>query len=149
MYSLLLSFLLSGTAAPTPPTLVGRWAMRQIYFEARRPLPDSLQDKLMDSPVGDTNAALKSGEQTALVTFFPDSTYRYELSRAGQPTLQEEGSYTIRQGLLRVSTLNAQPISALDGQRIVKLTRRELRLEHPIWQPTQQVFRQTYYQRLR
>jgi len=103
----------------------------------------------MDSPVGDTNAALKRGEQTVLVTFFSDSTYRYVLTRTGQPALQEEGSYTIRQGLLRVHTPDAQPISALDGQRIIKLTRRELRLEYPIWQPAQQVFRQTQYQRLR
>jgi len=149
MYYLLLSFLLGWTAAPTPPALAGRWAVRQIYFEARRPLPDSLQEQLMDSPVGDTNAALKHGEQTMVVTFLPDSTYRYVLSRYGQPTWQEQGRYAIRHGVLRAHTTDARTTSALDGQRIVKLTRRELRLEQPIWQPAQQVFQQTQYQRLR
>jgi hypothetical protein len=145
---LLLLLLVQSAWAQVPPALVGRWALKQITFEARRPLPDSLQKKLFYSPAGETNAAVKEGTLTVQVEFRADGTYSYEMIRDKQPFYTEQGRYEVKDGLLTsYSTATDHSTPSLDTQLIVKLTRTVLQVEFPIWKPEQKVFQQIRYVR--
>lgn len=78
-----LPVLLAAVAGPAQaqPTLAGRWALRQIAFEAPATLPDSLQEKLFHNPAADTNIGISSGALTLVVDFRADSTYTYTTTR--------------------------------------------------------------------
>ncbi|SHK97167.1 hypothetical protein SAMN02746009_01898 [Hymenobacter psychrotolerans DSM 18569] len=141
------SLLLLAVSARAQTSLVGRWALQQIAFEAPSTLPDSLQEQLFHSPAADTNIGITNGELTLVVEFLPDSTYTYATTRRGQLVHSEKGTYRIRRGLLYSQTsTNDEPL--FDGQSIVELTRRKLLLQSPIMQPELQVFEQVLYTRL-
>ncbi|QJX47979.1 hypothetical protein HMJ29_13940 [Hymenobacter taeanensis] len=146
---LFLLLLAQSVQAQVPQALVGRWALQQISFEARRPLPDSLQQKLFYSPAGETNSAVKEGTLTVQIEFRADGTYRYEMIREKQPFYTEQGRYQVKNGVLTsysADTDHSAP--TLDTQAITKLTRKVLQVEIPIWKPEQRVFQQIRYVRL-
>jgi hypothetical protein len=146
---LLLTLGMQSAWAQVPPALVGRWALKQITFEARRPLPDSLQQKLFYSPAGETNAAVKEGTLTVQVEFRADGMYTYEMIRDKQPFYSEQGRYEVKDGVLTsYSTATDHSTPSLDTQLIVKLTRTVLQVEFPIWKPEQKVFQQIRYVRV-
>lgn len=145
-----LPVLLAAVAGPAraQPTLAGRWALRQIAFEAPATLPDSLQEKLFHSPAADTNIGISSGALMLVVDFRADSTYTYTTARQGNVTHTEQGTYSVRRGRLFTRSSQAPNEPLFDGQAILELTRRRLQLQSPIWQPELQVFEQLEYQRL-
>ncbi|TGE08360.1 hypothetical protein [Hymenobacter fodinae] len=145
----LLVVVVQNAGAQVPAALVGRWTLKQITFEARRPLPDSLQQKLFYSPAGETNAAVKEGTLTVQVEYRADGTYDYEMIRDKQPFYTERGRYEVKNGLLTsYSTTSDSNAPSLDTQAIVKLTRNVLQVEFPIWKPEQKVFQQIRYVRV-
>jgi hypothetical protein len=151
-FSLLIVVLLlltTATKAQVPAGLVGRWALKQITFEARRPLADSLQAKLFHSPAGETNAAVKEGSLTVEVEFRADGSYDYEMARQKEPFYSEHGRFEVKNGMLySYSTAEEHSEPTLDKQSIIRLTRNVLQVEFPIWRPEQQVFQQIRYERV-
>ncbi|SNC66385.1 hypothetical protein SAMN06265337_1593 [Hymenobacter gelipurpurascens] len=151
LFLVLLLLLTKAAKAQVPAALVGRWALKQITFEARRPLPDSLQAKLFYSPAGETNAAVKEGSLTVEVEFRADGTYDYEMARQNQkePFYAEHGRFEVKNGrLFSYGTTDDHSEPTLDKQTIVRLTRNVLQVEFPIWRPEQQVFQQIRYVRV-
>jgi hypothetical protein len=146
---LLLLLLTTATKAQIPAALVGRWALKQITFEARRPLADSLQAKLFYSPAGETNAAVKEGSLTVEVEFRADGSYDYNMIRQNQPFYSEHGRFEVKNGVLySYSTTEGRSEPTLDKQSIIRLSRNVLQVEFPIWRPEQQVFQQIRYGRV-
>jgi hypothetical protein len=134
--------------AQVPPALPGRWALRQIAYEALRPLSDSLQEQLFHSPAADTNIGISNGELLLVVDFRPDGTYSYTTSRRSKAVHTERGRYEVRKGKLYSQATDTTAIPLFDGQEIVQLTRRKMLLQSPFLNPSLQLFEQLLYFRL-
>ncbi|SNR34315.1 MULTISPECIES: hypothetical protein [Hymenobacter] len=151
MRYLLLVCLLVAAALPAwaQDNVVGRWALELISYEARHTLPDSLVEKLYHSPAGETNNAIRNGTLTVQVEYRADGTYNYSMQRRleAQPYYTEHGRYSVQNGVLR-SYATAQDAAAADAQTIIRLNRKLLEVEFPIWAPELHVFEQLRYRRL-
>lgn len=143
-----LLLLAAAGSARAQPTLAGRWALRQIAFEAPISLPDSLREALFHGPAADTNRGIGSGELTLVVELRPDSTYTYSTTRRGRVVETERGTYSVRRNRLFSRGSHTQESPLFDGQLIEELSRRKLLLQSPVWQPELQVFELLEYQRL-
>lgn len=122
---------LAQKAPKEPPTLLGRWATRQIAFTATGAVPDSVRDQLDDPEVADLNQAIFMGEAQLLVDFRADGTYQFTINRDGKQLRFETGTYSVADGHLQASSPGSADGSSFSDQQVQRLARRTLVLVFP------------------
>lgn len=145
----LLLLLLPLTApAQVPALLPGRWAVYQIGFLADATVPREMLERLNDPQVADLNLAIERKEAELLVEFRADGTYQFSITRNGQRTRAESGSYALKDGWLTASSA-APDGSSFHDQQVTKLTKRMLVLTFPADKSMPGVVEEITYYRLK
>lgn len=142
----LLQLLLPGWMPADAPRLAGRWQQRETSFVARNGLTAAQQEQLNDSLTADLNTQLRKGQATMTLTLDPAGNYRYARQAKRAAGSAVAGTWHLSRDTLYLRAQTASP--ALPPMlRVVRLTRRVLVLEFPIWKPADQVYQQVRFRR--
>lgn len=134
--------------AQIPALLPGRWQVYQISFLAEESVPDSVRDRLDDPQVADLNVAIMQGEAQLVVEFRADGTYEFSITRGGQRTRSEMGTYALQNNSLQARS-PAPDGSSFHDQHLAKLTKRTLVLTFPMGHELPGVVEEIEYRRLK
>ena len=144
--------LLLTTAAPAaaqiPAQLLGTWEMRQVAFVASQAVPPDLLARMDNPEVADLNREMAAGGAHLLVEFRADGTYTFTVTRPGQPTQQETGTYAVQNGLLTARSPATAGGSSFDQQRLAQLSRRKLVVEFLVGEDLPGITEEVEYKRV-
>ena len=134
--------------AQVPTLLPGRWQVYEIGFLATGALSDSVRDRLDDPQVADLNVAIMRGEAQLVVEFRADGTYAFTITRDGERTRSETGTYTLQNNSLQARS-PAPDGASFHGQHLARLTKRTLVLTFPVGPAMPGVVEEIAYRRLK
>jgi len=107
-----------------------------------------VRDRLDDPQVADLNVAIMQGEAQLVVEFRADGTYDFAITRAGQRTRSEQGTYALQNSTLQARSASPDGTS-FQGQHLARLTKRTLVLTFLVGPEMPGVTEEIEYRRLK
>jgi hypothetical protein len=135
--------------AQVPALLPGQWEMRQIGFVANQTVPPDIMERMDNPEVAELNQEVAAGTAHLLVEFRADGTYQFTVTRAGEPSRVETGTYAVRANVLLAKSPTTEGGSSFDQQRLTELSRRKLVVEFPVGNELPGVVEEIEYRRVR
>lgn len=147
---LLAGLLLLGarTRAQVPAALLGQWELRQISFVTDQGATPELLARMDNPEVAALNREVTAGTAHLLVTFRPDGTYAFSITRAGRPARNETGTYYVQHKTLFAQSPTTAGGSSFDHQRLVQVGRRKLVVDFLVGEDLPGVTEEVEYRRL-
>jgi hypothetical protein len=147
---LLAGLLLAGrTRAQVPAALLGQWELRQISFVTDQGAAPELLARMDNPEVAALNREVTGGTAHLLVTFRPDGTYAFSITRLGQPSRNEIGTYSVQGKTLFAQSPTTVGGSSFDHQRLVQVGRRKLVVDFLVGEELPGVTEEVEYRRLK
>ncbi|MFD1467449.1 hypothetical protein ACFQ48_04365 [Hymenobacter caeli] len=134
-------------AAQAPARLAGHWQALQISLVANHVVSHALQERMNDSALAVTNFELRHHTLEQVVEFRADGTYRYAQKSKSAPARTETGTYTVGKSVVEAQSPGAAEGSSFARWRIVRLGRRQLVLERPMWADSLRIGQQVEFRR--
>lgn len=145
---LVASWLPLTSRAQVPAALLGQWELRQISFVTDQGAAPELLARMDNPEVAALNREVAGGTARLLVTFRPDGTYAFSITRSGQPARNETGTYYVQNKTLFAQSPATAGGSSFDHQRLVQVGRRKLVVDFLVGDELPGVTEEVEYRRL-
>ena len=139
---------LASARAQVPAALLGQWELRQISFVTSQGADPDLLARMDNPEVAALNQDVAGGAAHLRVTFRPDGTYAFEVTRPGQPARNETGTYRVQGKTLFAQSPATEGGSSFDHQLLVQVSRRKLVVEFLVGEELPGVTEEVEYRRV-